>query len=158
MLGRFQPLHKGHLRLIHDPLSTIVVIIQRKKQDKNNPLSLSERVSIVKTCIPGSIVISYKTGYVPDIVKYLIHQNIIQDESQINELLCGPDRVLSYQQQISNKNMKIKIHTTSDKNISATRARLAVRTNNKIEFESLVPPNARVSWSEIKKFDKNCTK
>jgi len=54
IVGRFQPLHKGHLHMIRKAMERydeiIIIIGSINKHDFNNPLTYEERVRIFRAC------------------------------------------------------------------------------------------------------------
>lgn len=61
-VGRFQPLHRGHVRLIlhilkHSSKFTIVIGSAQEKDTVHNPFSLSVRKRMIRECIRGNVQI-----------------------------------------------------------------------------------------------------
>ena len=74
-VGRFQPLHNGHLAIIKKILkeadSLIIVIGSSKEKDTSvNPFSAQERTKMVEVALKGEGISNYKIIEVPDINDY----------------------------------------------------------------------------------------
>ncbi|MFA5917100.1 MAG: adenylyltransferase/cytidyltransferase family protein [Candidatus Gracilibacteria bacterium] len=70
IIGRFSPLHIGHISLVNYSLKnhdkTIVIIGSAEKIDKNNPYSYNERNDIIKKEFDANIILDYLNDYEKD--------------------------------------------------------------------------------------------
>ena len=69
-IGRFQPLHKGHMHIIEKAMSDcseLVIVIGSSQEacTKDNPFSAEERVEMIKLALKG--MENYSVVMVPDI-------------------------------------------------------------------------------------------
>ena len=80
IIGRFQPLHDGHIALIESSLNKgnkVVIGIRNTKTDEDNPYSVDERISMIESVFgkrvdtieipdPGcelTVIVGRKVGY-----------------------------------------------------------------------------------------------
>lgn len=72
IIGRFQPFHKGHERLIRKVMkySMVVVAIRDTKKSKDNPYSYRKRKRMIKR------VIGVKVIRIPDIDEIVYGRNV----------------------------------------------------------------------------------
>lgn len=64
-VGRFQPLHKGHKKVIEDHIDSeqdfaVVIGSAGKKREQKNPLSAEEREKIIRSCFPELEILHLK--------------------------------------------------------------------------------------------------
>lgn len=134
--GRFNPFTNGHLKMLSltDNLTCLFIIDGEKSGlDKSkNPLSVDERISYIKSLKIPNLQIYYASNVIEviDICDVLGYQ--------IENVICGEDRKTSYMRLFPESN--IIVHDRKD-NISATKVRNYVRTNNFEEFNKLMPGN-----------------
>lgn len=149
--GRMQPLHKGHQAIINSMKNPVVVLIKGKKSsaDKSrNPFNEKEQERWIKKVNPKVKVITYPTGYIPDIVNELRKEGL-----EVNNIYAGEDRINSYKKQIIGFNKQIpdekKINVGIIKTpriTSATDVRQALIDNNIDKFKENMPKEL---WSEF---------
>jgi len=56
-IGRFQPLHNGHVSIINTLLESkqkVLIVLMDTKVDKDNPFTLAERKEMIVTAFPDS--------------------------------------------------------------------------------------------------------
>lgn len=74
-IGRWQPLHGGHIRLIETALKRnepVVVAIRDTKRDKNNPYSVKQREGMIKSAFGDKV----KIITIPDVKKVCIGRDV----------------------------------------------------------------------------------
>lgn len=144
-LGRFQPLHIGHLETIkfmakNHTLSYVILVKGKDsstKKDKN-PFSLDTQLELVKAVLPQNVkLVIAKNGFVPDIIK---------DEKLLGfhfVLYCGKDREQEYKRYINymeeDKTLEIRVLNFNREGVSATKVRDALKNNDVTQFKKLVP-------------------
>lgn len=161
-LGRFQPMHAGHLKVIDKMTNPIVCIIKGKKSsdDKStNPFPLDVQLKIAERLLPKTVrVISADMGYVPAIIDKV--QNEFNE--QVTEVYCGPDRVADYTKQIDRVNSKlpdgaklnvvVKSVDRSDDGISATKVRKSLTDGDVKEFTKLTSPKLTTMFNQLREY------
>lgn len=149
-LGRLQPPHNGHAKIISGMHNGWVAIVKGSvtSQDRSkNPLPYEYQKKLVHEIEPNVPVIEVPTGYLPDIIN-----EIRKRGQEVETVFAGPDRIQDYQRQIAGINAKLdadkKFEVTfklADRVTSATTVRDAIRTNNQTAFRANVP---RAIWGE----------
>lgn len=74
-VGRWQPLHQGHIKLVETALrknEPVVVAIRDTKKDKNNPYSVRQRKKMIKKVFANRV----KIIVIPDIKKICIGRDV----------------------------------------------------------------------------------
>jgi len=150
-LGRLQPVHLGHVKIIKKMKNPIVVLVKGAKssQDKNrNPLSAEEQRKLLKKAVPRVKVVVAKAGYLPEIIADLREAGY-----EVETVYAGSDRISSYKRQVDSANKKLldkqKFDVTfreTERFASATEVRNAIRSDDKDEFQKLMPKEL---WSEF---------
>ncbi|NDK08034.1 adenylyltransferase/cytidyltransferase family protein [Candidatus Gracilibacteria bacterium] len=89
IIGRFSPLHLGHISLINYSLEnndkTIVIIGSAEKIDEKNPYTLDERLEILKSEFDTSLTIDYLNDSKEDLIWINNLNNIISKYSLISD-------------------------------------------------------------------------
>jgi phosphopantetheine adenylyltransferase len=161
-LGRFQPMHAGHLKVISKMTNPVVCIIKGKKssEDKDtNPFPLDVQIKIAERLLPKTVrVISSDMGYVPAIIDKI--QN--EFDEQVNEIYCGPDRVVDYKKQIDRVNSKlpegakldVKVISIDrdDDGISATKVRESLKGGDVKKFTELTSPKLTTMFNQLREY------
>lgn len=113
ILGRFNPPHLGHVRLIRHAMSqndiVYIVIIQGEKTGADlvrNPLSYDLKKKIINQAIPQAQVIRYGSANIPKITYEIIKDTWTYDKKYHVSIYTGSDRVAQYAAQIKPKYIK----------------------------------------------------
>ncbi len=61
-IGRWQPLHSGHLSLLNEVKKNILIGIRNTNIDKDNPYSVKERIDMIRKKLPNAEIV-----VIPDI-------------------------------------------------------------------------------------------
>ena len=149
IIGRFQPLTKGHQKMIDLALKetdeVYINIVKGKKSEKEkNPFSLELQEKMLKLVYGDKIhIMNSQTGNVITII------NKIQDN--INWIYCGTDRVQSYKQQLSKMpDIKIREIKRTDEDISATKVREALINDDFASFKKMTDKKMWSLYEELK--------
>jgi len=160
-LGRMQPIHLGHIKIIKKMKNPIVVLVKGKKSsaDKDrNPLSAEEQIRLLKKVFPKIRIIVAPTGYLPDIFSDLRENS----GTEVVKVYSGADRISGYKRQIDSINKKLPSRRQFDVQFeetprftSATKVREAIRSDNEEEFRKLMPKEL---WDEFEHLQGELTK
>ena len=99
MVGRCQPFHSGHLRLLKGVECPVVALVTGKHLNKRSPFPFELRKEMINVVIPGAEVIPADDAYVPTICLEMRRRGL---ESTL--VLAGDDRIHDYKRQISKLN------------------------------------------------------
>lgn len=155
IIGRFQPITKGHIKCIevayqqlHIP--TIIVMIEPKTQDARHPFVVYELIDMYKRMFKNDPkIIDIITTKNADIVK--IGSLLYEKGYQVAGWVCGTDRYASYkkmtdkyhdQAHLSDDFQLIEIKRT-DEDVSATSLRQALLNDDYETFIRLFPQTER---------------
>lgn len=144
-LGRFQPVHNGHLAVLDKMTNPVVVIVKGKvsSEDKDkNPFEFEYQRYLIENVKPGVHVVPAATGYLPDIIKML--------GDCPDTVYCGPDRIGQYQAQIERANKELDVplqvkFVETERVTSASVVREAIRSGDRKAFKANVP---RAIWDQ----------
>lgn len=149
-LGRLQPPHNGHAKIINGMRNGWVAIVKGAESSKNkaqNPLPFAYQKKLVNEIAPEVPVIEVPTGYLPDIIN-----EIRKRGQEVETVYAGPDRMEDYQRQIAGVNAKLDAgkqfkvsFKLAERVTSATTVRDAIRNGNQTAFRANVP---RAIWKE----------
>jgi len=156
-VGRFQPFHKGHFKVIKAMKNPIVFIIdgEKSKEDKeSNPLSLEYRISLLNKCGVSKIY-SYDTGFLP-----ILLAKVRRLGFEPKRLFCGKDRIKSYKTSIKKIIYSLSrkrgehprdyhlefVETLKKDRIHAKDVRAAIRNKDRILLKTMMPPQL---WPEL---------
>jgi nicotinamide mononucleotide adenylyltransferase len=155
-LGRFQPIHSGHISIIEQMKNPIIVLVSGKKSsmDKtNNPLSESTRISLIKEVFPNIPVIVASNAYVPDILATLRESRGIE----IKKIYAGSDRISDYSRQVNSINEKLNPRRQYDiefeeteRSYSASEIREAIRNDDIDAYKKMMPELLWEKYDELK--------
>src|SRR5574343_519613 len=133
-LGRFQDITKSHEYIIKKAAKScdklIIVIVDAGKINKDNPFSYYTRECFIKRVIKdydNVSIVSFKNGYIPDMLEYLKTIFTISNNDEII-IHCGRDRTVGYAKQLP-YNIVLRSYTRED-DISATNLRKALREDD----------------------------
>lgn len=154
-LGRMQPLHKGHQKIIKGMKNGIVVVVKGKasSEDKaRNPLDIETQQRLLAKAVPGVPVSVSPNGFLPGILGYFRKQG-----KEIVKIYCGADRIADYSKAISdaNKKMAPEYHyqvefEETERFTSATSVRKAIRTGDYDTFKTLMPREIWDEWDNLR--------
>jgi hypothetical protein len=178
VIGRFQPLTKGHVELANYALSSkqnndlvFMAIIEGAKtsEDKvRNPLSGSMREQLIRKAIPGTKLETIICGSanIPLIAFQIIEDRVMEpsDKRYHFTIYSGPDRVKAYEAQTAPKyieqlkndlkrhDLEITFSVNSDlpKNYDATKLRDAIRAGQDTEARGMLGIEDEGTYDEIK--------
>ncbi len=155
-LGRLQPPHLGHKKNIDRMKNPIIGIVRGEKssQDKErNPIPLDYQMELIKKIAPNAIIKVFADGFLPFIISAMR-----SDGLEIVKVYAGTDRIKSYEQTVESFNKKIPEDRQMDiefieiersgADISATKVRTALRSNDKETYMNSVPKEL---WNEFDK-------
>jgi len=156
-LGRMQPVHLGHIKIIKKMKNPIVVLVKGAKssQDKTrNPLNAEDQIRLLRKVIPNLKIIVVKVGYLPDIFSDLRESG----NYEITTVYSGADRINAYKKQIDSINKKlpkdrkfdVKFKET-ERFTSATKVRELIRSGNEEEFKKLMPKELHNEFKFLRK-------
>lgn len=144
-LGRFQPVHNGHLAVLETMINPVVVIVKGKlsSQDREkNPFNFKYQAKLIKKLRPDAKVVEAETGYLPDIIQSL--------GDVPGTVYAGADRIGQYRAQIERANKELDDplvvrFVETERVTSASVVREAIRSGDKKAFKANVP---RAIWEE----------
>ena len=139
ILGRFQPLHKGHLKVIKDAFEedndlTIVIGSSKKSDEKENPFSAEERKLMLEKTLEAENITT-KIFTVPDIELDAAYVEHLEDN-----IGCRPKKI------ITENKLTIRLFKEAGYNIistprhfdlSSTKVRLMIAKGE--EWKSFLP-------------------
>lgn len=150
-LGRMQPIHIGHKKIIDSMTNPVVVIVKGGKtsEDKSrNPLSAEYQEKLLKKVSPGVEVSVSPNGFLPGILGYFRKQG-----KEVVKIYAGADRIEGYKTAINAANAKMpedqRYHVTfqeTERVTSATAVRNAIRSGDQETFKKLCPKEI---WDEF---------
>ena len=130
--GRFNPPHLGHKMMIEEMMKLkkkVVVVVSHSQDNKKNPLSVSDKVKILKTWFPNlDVRASSKTTSIAKIA-----ENFNED----SVMVVGEDRAKAF----DFIPVKKRAVTRPPNAPSATKARTAAKAGNIATFKNLTGYN-----------------
>lgn len=142
LLGRFQPFHNGHLRIVNamkNPVISVVKGAKSSQHKKVNPFDIDTQLTLIKLSVKPTVrVITSPSGYLPDIIKQFADIGI-----NVTEVWCGTDRLDTYKKQIDRAGLVdqvdiVEIDRAADSE-SATAVRESIAEGNGDKFKKLMP-------------------
>ena len=126
VIGRFQPLHSGHVDLINkakeDGDKTLVIIgSSNQLPDFRNPFSYTERLGLLEECFGDTLDIRPLPDYPSDdewIQNVTSHALSVQEDPTQITLYCSPKDEKWYR-----KHFVFPVETVDNSSISATKVR-----------------------------------
>lgn len=146
IVGRFQPLTKGHLKCAQYAASkyhvrTVLCMIETKKTDSKKPFLTSDFIDLYKSLLlDDKDIIDIILINNADIVKIKeICENLGYN---IKYWTCGTDRFADYDRMAQKYAPEIEVIEVprTDEDISATKARKALMDGDEYEFYKLFIP------------------
>lgn len=156
-IGRFQPLHNGHLNIIKQTLVenefVIVIIGSKNKNDDRNPYSYEIRKKFILTSISDQKLVIDGLDDYDDYEKWcnelnkVIIKNIFFDLDQCKFRLYGPKKDESTQKYIDyvmkhsiiNEYINSELYVHNDNTLDATLIRKYINEQNYEDIKDLVP-------------------
>ena len=146
VLGRFQPLHKGHQLIIDKSLkecSKVVILISSSQESRTykNPLTFLERKKLIELVYPNITILPLKDLGVGNnclwgdyIVNFLKEHNVDMDAFYTGE----EERRLNWFDNYNKPNFKIVSLSKKEVNISASLIRDMIISSNYDELSKYV--------------------
>ncbi|MDD3303261.1 MAG: adenylyltransferase/cytidyltransferase family protein [Candidatus Gracilibacteria bacterium] len=150
IIGRFSPLHIGHISLINKSIEsknkTLVIIGSANKIDEKNPYTIKERLDILKKEFGDKILLRYINDYEEDKNWITYLNNIILSENISKEdflYFLGGDLkndyaikiIKQYQENFKYRNIFFDEKPRNEIPISATEIRQLLKENNEKEIK-----------------------
>lgn len=155
-LGRLQPPHNGHKKIIDGMKNPIVVIVKGKKSGtdaERNPLDEEYQKKLMEMIFPGLEISISPNGFIPGILGYMR-----KNGKEVTKIYAGADRIASYKEAIDRANEKMpedqRYHVTfqeTERVTSATAVRNAIKSGDKETFKKLVPSAIWGEWNTLRK-------
>lgn len=155
-LGRLQPPHNGHKKIIDGMKNPIVVIVKGKKSGtdaERNPLDEEYQKKLMEMIFPGLEISISPNGFLPGILGYFRKQG-----KEVTKIYAGADRIAGYQRAIDEANEKMPedqryhvIFQETERVTSATAVRNAIKSGDKETFKKLVPSAIWGEWNTLRK-------
>lgn len=154
-LGRMQPVHIGHKKIIDSMKNPFIAIVKGSKssEDKSkNPLDFNEQKRLLKK-ISNAQIIEVSVGYIPEIIK-----DIRLKGFEVDVVYAGADRIEGYKKQIDainkkledNKQIKVTFKET-ERVTSATTVRTAIRSGDAATFKKVMPKELHNEFDHLRK-------
>jgi hypothetical protein len=154
-MGRMQPLHLGHVRIIKSMKNPIVVIVKGKKssEDKQrNPFDADYQLHLLRKAVPEVPVSVSPDAFLAGIIGYFR-----KNGKEITAIYCGADRIASYQDALNKSNAKLPddkkyniAFKETERFASATSVRKAIKTGDFEAFKKLMPPQLIDEWNAMR--------
>lgn len=155
IVGRFQPIHNGHKKIIDSMKNPVVVIVKGGKtsEDKaRNPLDVDYQEKLLKKVSPGVEVSISPNGFLPGILGYFRKQG-----KEVTKIYAGADRIIGYTDAINKVNAKMpedqQYHVTfkeTERVTSASAVRNAIRSGDYETFKKLCPKEIWNEWDTLR--------
>ncbi len=160
MVGRFQPFTSGHLKCVeqiqkHNGFPTYIGLVSTKKNDERHPFPddvIIDEINSIKTnAIAGIDIVP--NGYYPAFVQKLQEQGYV-----VHGIVCGTDRWADYERMRVGANKKEQILIDdfivyevkrSDEDISATKVRETIKTNDLEAYKRLMPKGTERIFNKL---------
>ncbi len=138
-IGRFQPFHKAHLRVIKEVLKkcnhvTIAIGSSRQSGVHENPFTVAERKMMINKCLRAEGIKDFSMHYVPDIYddsKWVAHTKKIVGKFDV--VYTGNKKTMELMKKAGHKVNPIKLYP----GYSATKIRKWIADGKK--WQKLVP-------------------
>ena len=155
--GRFQPLTKAHTDIINtlskeNKKGIIFLVKASKKDEEKNPFDEEIQRKLLEEIIPDNIeIVTLKSGFFVDYINELEENNFV--------LYSGTDRIKSYERFKSyladGKSLLIEEIKRGDDDISATKVRAALKTDDYDTFKKLTDSRIHKYYNELKEYLKD---
>jgi len=150
VLGRFQPLTLGHEKILNKAYRNsdklVICIVRARKPDlEKNPFPLELQEKMIKEIYPKVDIIVHSTGNIFSIMQ--------KSTFNINTVYVGTDRAAEYRKALQyNPDINVVETKRSDSDISATKVRESIRTDNIKEFKKLMDKKLWKYFDIMKKY------
>jgi cytidyltransferase-like protein len=151
-VGRFQPLTKAHTDIIETIAKEndkgIIFLVKAKKKDvEKSPFDEEIQKRLLNEIIPKNIdIVVLPSGYFVDYINELPYSTF--------NIYAGTDRVSSYdrfsQYMADDKTLTAKEIKRSDEDISATKVRNALKSDDRESFEKLTDKRIHKYYDELR--------
>lgn len=152
-LGRLQPIHKGHFKILKKMKNPVLVLIKGAKTSKNkkrNPFPLEYQEQLIKKVMPNLKIHIAPSGFLP-----LILFDIRRMGFEPIVVYAGSDRISSYKRMMNSLpdeiDLNIKFKETP-RYCSATQVRNALKSNDFKTFKELMPKELHDQFETMKTF------
>lgn len=155
-LGRLQPPHNGHKKIIDGMKNPIVVIVKGAKSGadiERNPLDEAYQKKLMEMIFPGLEISISPNGFLPGILGYFRKQG-----KEVTKIYAGADRIAGYQSAIDKANEKMPedqryqvSFQETERVTSATAVRNSIKSGDKETFKKLVPAAIWGEWDTLRK-------
>lgn len=156
-LGRLNPPHNGHLKIIQSMKNPVVVIVKGGKtsQDKErNPLPVEYQKELIEKIAPNVEISISPNGFLPGILGYFRKQG-----KEVTTIYAGADRINAYKKSIDDANKKMPddkqykvTFKETERVTSASAVRKAIRDNDQDTFKKLCPKAIWGEWERLKTY------
>ena len=156
LIGRFQPLHLGHLDALRFALSKVDKLwigigSSNKPIEKNNPFSADERKEMIESSIEQEISSKIQIFYIPDLDNHIKWIENIDQIVPEYEIVFSNDELT--QNLYSKRGKKIiAIPFTKREILSGTNIREKIQTDQK--WNDLVPQGSKDVLNRLKVKDR----
>ena len=152
--GRFQPLTKAHQQIIDrigkENDKGVVFLVKGKETSKDkeqNPLNKSLQLKLLKTILPENVEVKViASGFFPDELNLMSNSDFT--------VYTGTDRVKAYESFVQymedDRTLVVKDINRTDKDISSSKVRDALRKGNKRMFQKLTPIEIHPFYEELR--------
>lgn len=151
-LGRFQPFHLGHAKILDKMTNPIILLVKGKGTSGDtgaNPLSEKHQIDMIKKYAPHAKVIVVDKGYLPPIIKYMK-----RDGYEVDTLHAGADRMDIYKSQLKSNDIDHINYKLTRRHASGTDVRIAIRSGDQKKFRKMMPRKLHGEWSKLRKLMK----
>jgi len=155
-LGRLQPPHLGHLKIIKAMKNPIVVLVKGKLSSadkKRNPLDTKYQTVLLRKMIPGLRVIVATNGYLPEIISSLREAT----NNEVVKVYAGEDRIAGYKKQLDSINKKLDKNKQfmvdfikTKRYTSATQVRDSIKADDEAKFKTMMPKEVWDEWDKLR--------
>jgi len=149
MVGRFSPPTKAHTQIIGDALnkfdSVTLNVVKSGKVNAENPFPIELQLKMWESVFPNLNIQTSRTGNIVTILN--------KAKDNINVLLTGTDRADGYRAQLKRMpDISVEEIKRTAEDISASKVRDALRTDNINVFKSLMHPKLYQFYDELKEY------
>ena len=149
-IGRFQPFHAGHYKMIEIMSQKPMILIVKGKgtsDDKNkNPLSAEDQERLIRKAVPNAEIRIVQNANLHAILFHLEKNG----EYKVKEILAGDDRIESYKRLVA-KTERVGVDVVLTPRVtSATKVREAIRSGDEATFKKLMPIQLHSEWDFLR--------
>lgn len=148
-IGRFQPFHNGHKKMIdmmkYKPVILLVKGTDSSTNTSKNPFDELYQQKLIHLVFPGLKIITVKNANLKPIVYHLEKTG----EFKVAEIMAGSDRISSYRNTLKNSVDPI-LFTETPRVTSATAVRESILNDDVKTFKKLMPKQLWSEWDEMR--------